>query len=142
MRRILLMCLCLALLGGTAIARERFTVVERAVNEKTIHEAGMDDAFGNLVVFANPVYDAADRARVGRDQGVCIRTVVGQAFECFWTMILKDGEITTEGPNYDHGDSILVVTGGTGRYMGAKGIVKLHAHNAQQTAWEITYELN
>lgn len=141
MQRFLLLCLAIAVISGKALAGERFTVVERAISDKIIHVAGQDDKFGNLVVFADPVYDAANRIQVGRDQGFCVRVVVGKAWECFWSMILKGGVITTEGPNVDHGDSVLAVTGGTGRYAGAKGTIKLHSRDAQDSAWDITYDL-
>jgi len=61
--------------------------------------------------------------------------------ECFWTLLLAGGEITVEGPFYDSGDSTLVVTGGTGKYAGAKGALKLHARDAKATAYDFTYDL-
>ena len=40
----------------------------------------------------------------------------------FWTVFLKAGNITVEGPYYDDGtDTILTITGGMGRYIGADG---------------------
>ena len=56
---------------------------------------------GDLLVFANKVYDAANKTQVGSDQGYCVRTVVGKSWECFWTLILKAGQITVEGPFMD-----------------------------------------
>ena len=41
-------------------------------------------------------------------------------------MLLKEGRITLEGPFYDSGDSLFVITGGTGKYAGAKGQMTLH----------------
>ncbi len=130
-----------SLLAGPAVAAERFVVVERAVSDTTIHVAGQGDRFGNLLVFANPIYDSTNRIRLGRDQGFCIRVVVGQGYECSWTLVLKGGQITSEGPNLDHGDSTMAVTGGTGRYVGARGILKLHPRDAQGSSWDFTYEL-
>ncbi len=130
------------LLAGPAVAAEHFVVVERAISDTTIHVAGHDDRFGNLLVFANPIYDAANRIRVGRDQGFCVRVEVGRGWECFWTLLLKGGQITSEGPNLDHGDTTMAVTGGTGRYEGAKGSVRLHPRDAKGSAWDFTYELD
>ncbi|HYB01035.1 MAG TPA: hypothetical protein VED37_12515 [Ktedonobacteraceae bacterium] len=49
-------------------------------------------------------------------------------WECFWTVILKQGQITVEGPYYDDGtDTTLAITGGTGAYVGAQGQMLLHA---------------
>jgi hypothetical protein len=35
----------------------------------------------------------------------------------------------------------MVVTGGTGKYAGAKGDMKLHARDAKSTAYDFLYEL-
>lgn len=143
MRTLLMMgSIATLLLAGPAVAAERFTVVERAVTDTTIQAGGQGDKLGNLLVFANPVYDAANRIRVGRDQGHCIRVAVGRSWECFWTLILKEGQITCEGPYFDTGDSRLAVTGGTGRYSGAKGTLLLHPRDAKGSSFDFVYELN
>jgi len=36
---------------------------------------------------------------------------------------------------------VMVVTGGTGKYAGAKGAMKLHSRDAKSTAYDFTYEL-
>lgn len=131
-----------ALLASTAMAAERLAVVEHALTDTTVHAGGgQGDRLGDLLVFANPVYDSANRARVGRDQGYCIRVAVARSWECFWTLILQDGQITSEGPYYDHGDSMMAITGGTGRYAGAKGSLKLHARDAKGSSYDFIYEL-
>jgi hypothetical protein len=66
---------------------------------------------------------------------------VGKSWECFWTLILKDGQITVEGPFYDAADSVMVVTGGSGKYAGAKGSMKLHARDAKSTSYDFVYDL-
>ncbi|HEV3020040.1 MAG TPA: allene oxide cyclase family protein [Burkholderiaceae bacterium] len=122
-------------------AVERLTVVERPTDERTINLSGKPDAIGDLLVFANPVFDAANKVQVGTDQGYCVRTVVGKSWECFWTLILKQGLITVEGPFYDTGDSTFVVTGGSGKYFGAKGSMKLHWRDAKGSAYDFVYDL-
>jgi hypothetical protein len=125
-----------------ALAAQRLTFVERPTDEKTINLSGKTDAVGDLLVFANPVFDAANKMQVGKDQGQCVRTVVGKSWECFWTLILKDGLITVEGPFSDDGsDSTFVVTGGTGKYNGAKGSMKLHWRDAKGAAYDFVYDL-
>ena len=130
-----------ALIAATAIAAGRLVVVEHAVTDTTVPVGGQGDKLGNLLVFANPVYDSANRTRVGRDQGYCIRVAVGRSWECFWTLILKEGQITSEGPYYDRGDSMMAITGGTGRYAGARGSLKLHARDAKGSSFDFIYEL-
>jgi hypothetical protein len=73
-------------------------------------------ASGHILSFANEVYDADDKNKIGTDQGICFRTVPGKAWECFWTLSLDKGQLTVEGPFYDSGYSVLAITGGTGEF--------------------------
>jgi hypothetical protein len=41
----------------------------------------------------------------------------------------------------DAGDSSFAVTGGTGKYAGAKGTMKLHPRDAKSTSYDFTYDL-
>jgi len=116
-------------------------VVERAMTDTTIDLGEKGDSLGDLLTFANPVFDAANKVQLGADQGYCVRVMVGKSWECFWTLILKDGQITVEGPFYDEGDSVMIVTGGTGKYVGAKGSLKLHARDAKSTSYDFVYDL-
>jgi allene oxide cyclase len=124
-----------------AAAAERIQVVERALTDTTVDLGAKGDSVGDLLTFANPVYDAANKTKLGSDQGYCVRVVVGKSWECFWTLLLADGEITVEGPFYDTGDSVMVITGGTGKYAGAKGDMKLHSRDAKSTSYDFLYEL-
>ena len=126
-----------------AIAGERLHVIEHVADEITTH-AGVTakaDQRADLLTFANPVFDAANKTKVGTDHGWCVRVVVGKSWECFWTLLLKEGRITVEGPFYDSGDSLLVITGGTGKYAGAKGEMKLHDRGTKPTSYDFVYEL-
>src|ERR1700722_2065919 len=124
-----------------ASAGERLQVVERALTDTTVDLGAKGDSVGDLLTFANPVYDATNKTKLGSDQGYCVRVVVGKSWECFWTLLLAGGQITVEGPFYDSSDSTLAVTGGTGKYAGAKGALKLHARDAKATAYDFTYDL-
>jgi allene oxide cyclase len=124
-----------------ASAGERLQVVERALTDTTVDLGAKGDSVGDLLTFANPIYDAANKTKLGSDQGYCVRVVVGKSWECFWTLLLAEGQITVEGPFFDTGDSVMVVTGGTGKYTGAKGAMKLHSRDAKSTAYDFIYEL-
>lgn len=124
-----------------AFGAEQIKVVERPVGETTVDLGAKGDSVGDMLVFANGIFDAANKTRIGSDQGYCVRTLVGKSWECFWTMTLKAGQITVEGPFLDAGDSLLVVTGGTGKYAGAKGSLKLHPRDATPTGYDFTYDL-
>ncbi|HEU4742281.1 MAG TPA: allene oxide cyclase family protein [Meiothermus sp.] len=133
--------LLVAVLAGLALAKTTFRVVERATTDTVTDLGDKGDSVGDILTFANEVYDPSNTRKVGTDQGYCVRTVVGKAWECFWTLSLQGGQITVEGPFYDAADSVLAVTGGTGKYLGAKGQMKLHARNEKGTEYDFTYEL-
>jgi hypothetical protein len=128
---------------GPAAARagERLQLVERSVNETLIDLGAKGDSAGDLLPFANPVYDAENKTPRGTTQGFCIRIIAGKSWECFWTLTLKDGQITVEGPYSDTGDSILAVTGGSGRFVGAKGQLTLHPRDEKHSTYLFTYDL-
>ena len=64
-------------------------------------------------------------------------------WECFWTVILSDGQITVEGPYNDSGtDTMLAITGGTGRYSEAHGQMRLHARGKPLgSEYDFIYEI-
>ena len=130
-----------ALASLPAFAAEQIVVVERPAGETTVDLGAKGDSVGDLLVFANKVYDAANKTQLGTDNGYCVRTVVAKSWECFWTLTLKAGQITVEGPFMDSGDSLLAVTGGTGKYAGARGSMKLHPRDPTPTAYDFTYDL-
>jgi allene oxide cyclase len=104
------------------------------------------DALGNVLAFHNPVFDAADKHQVGTDNGQCTRTVAtgkNTEWECFWTVVLKQGQITVEGPYYDNGtDTTLAITGGTGAFVEAQGQMLLHATgNPVGSEYDFVYTL-
>jgi len=103
------------------------TVIEHADNDTTTDTGAKGDSVGDLLTFANEIYDENNAEKVGSDTGWCIRTVAGKSWECFWTLTLADGQITVEGPFYDTRDSRLAIIGGTGVYRDAHGTMLLHA---------------
>lgn len=122
-------------------AANRVTVVERAVSDSVVDLAPEGDSAGDLLTFANPVYDRSNSRKVGRDQGSCIRTVVGKAWQCSWTTWLPKGSLVVEGPFYDTRGSTMAITGGTGAYARARGEMHLKAANDQGTAFRFSFVL-
>jgi allene oxide cyclase len=119
-----------------------FTVVERAVTDAVVDLGPAGDSVGDSLAWANQLYNAGNRNVIGSDQGSCVRTVVGAAWECSWTNILARGHITVQGPFYDDGsDSTLAITGGTGAYRDASGQMILHFRNAAGTAFDFEFHL-
>ena len=136
----------LAALGSIALATasqagQTFTVVEHATTDAVADTGDKGDTAGDILTFANEIFDAANSNSVGNDNGWCVRTVPGKAWECFWTASFKDGQITVEGPFLDAGDSVLAITGGTGAYAGARGEMKLHARDAKGSEYDFSYSI-
>lgn len=133
--------------GGAAAAGagephgRTLVVVEHAVHETTVDEGPKGDSRGDQLAFANPVYDARNKTKVGDDLGSCVRTTPGVAYECTWTLRIHGGSLVVTGPFLDSGDSTLAITGGTGKFAGASGSMKLHANNRAGTTYRFTYHL-
>ncbi len=115
-------------------------VVERATTDKPVDNAPAGDSIGDLLAFGNELFDHRNQKKVGTDQGSCVRTVVGQAYECSWTNSLARGQIVVQGPFLDAGDSVLAITGGTGAYRNARGTMDLHVRS--ETEFEFTFHIN
>lgn len=103
------------------------TIIEHATTDTTTDTGAAGDSVGDVLTFANDVFDAANTAKVGTNQGYCIRVVAGTSYECTWTTFLADGQLVVSGPFYDAKDSTLAITGGTGRYRNARGTMDLSA---------------
>ena len=81
------------LLALPVLAGEQIKVVERPVGETTVDLGAKGDSVGDLLVFANGIFDAANKTQIGSDQGFCVRTIVGKSWECMWTLTLKAGDV-------------------------------------------------
>lgn len=141
---------CILILG-TVIAVAAFrlqtdtttmTVVEHADTDAVTDTGAEGDSVGDILTFANPVFDEKNEKSIGTDNGYCFRTEVGKAWECAWTLTLSNGSITVEGPFYDTGDSVLAINGGTGDYSNARGQMTLHWRNEKGTEYDFIYELS
>jgi allene oxide cyclase len=119
-------------------------LIEHAETDTVRHigPANEEDSVGDVLAFANPVFDGANKKQVGSDNGSCVRTAAGKAWECIWTLTLDGGQITVEGPFYDGKDSNLAITGGTDEYKDASGQMTLHARNPEETEYDFTYEID
>lgn len=131
----------LLVLASVASAGGPLTIVERAASDTVTDLGTKGDSVGDVLTFANEVYDENNKTLVGHDNGWCVRTVVGQSWECFWTTLLDKGQITVEGPYYDSKDSVLAITGGTGAYASARGEMKLHARDDKGTEYDFVFNL-
>jgi len=128
--------------GAQPPGPETITVVEHAVTDTVVDVGPKGDSIGDSLAFGNPIYNFANRHRVGHDQGNCIRTDVGHAYECNWTTFLPGGSLTVEGPFYDDlRDAQLAIIGGTGNYDQARGHLTLHPRNATGSALDFVFHV-
>ncbi len=128
--------------GLAAVAEpQEVKMVEHATTDAVTDTGAAGDSAGDILTFANEVFDADDKTKIGTDQGVCFRTLPGKAWECFWTVSLDKGQITVEGPFLDSGDSVLAITGGTGEFAGATGDMALSAIGTDGKAYNFTYRI-
>jgi len=128
--------------GPAAIAEpQELKMVEHATTDAVTDTGAKGDSAGDILTFANEVFDTDDKSKIGTNQGVCFRTLPGKAWECFWTLSLEKGQLTVEGPFYDSGDSVLAITGGTGEFAGALGEMALSARGTDGKAYNFTYRI-
>ena len=118
---------------------DALVVIDHATTETVIDLSEVGDSIGDLLAFGNTVYDAGNDTEVGTNQGSCVRTVPGKAWECMFTIILDEGQLTVAGPLYDAGPSELAITGGTGAYATARGQMRLEA--TSETESRFTFEI-
>jgi allene oxide cyclase len=115
--------------GTTGSGGKVIHVIEHATSDTVTDTGAAGDSAGDILTFANDVYDAGDAHKVGSDQGYCIRTEAGISWECNYTTFLPRGQIVVEGPFYDAADSTFAITGGTGAYRNARGQLALKSRN-------------
>lgn len=117
-------------------------VVEHADNE-TVTDTGMvGDSVGDILTFANPVFDEANATKVGTDQGYCVRVAAGEGWECEWTVFLAEGQISVAGPFFDTKESTLAITGGTGAFKNASGEMALGFRQTPPPKVEFNFTYN
>jgi allene oxide cyclase len=132
----------LVICSPAAMAKDTtLKLVERATTDAVTDLGAKGDSAGDILTFANDIYDKDNANKVGSDNGWCARTVAGKAWECIWTTTLAGGQITVEGPFYDTADSELAITGGTGEYAEASGSLALHARNDKGSEYDFVFKL-
>ncbi len=141
LRAPILLAVAACIAAPIARAAQPIRLVERATNEHVIDLGAQGDSLGDALVFANPLYDASNSKSLGTSNGSCARTVVGQRWQCAWTMTLAAGQLQVAGEYPDDGDADFAITGGTGKYAGARGTLRVHARDAGHTSYDFTVSL-
>ena len=115
-------------------------VIEHAVTDIVIDTGKAGDTPGDLLTFNNPIFDAANKTKIGHDQGDCIRISPKQGtWECRWLVFLAGrGALMVEGAFFDTRDNTLAITGGTMEFRNARGSMKLVARKG---GYDFIYKL-
>jgi allene oxide cyclase len=128
--------------GHSTALTATFTVVERVTTDAITNKGvKKGDSLGDVLTFANAIYNASNTKKVGSDSGFCVRTNVGETYDCLWTTSLPGGQIAVQGPFSDAGDSTFAITGGTGKYSRARGWMNLHARNDKGTELDFVFHV-
>jgi allene oxide cyclase len=114
--------------------------VEHSETDQVVDLGPTGDSYGDLNVFANPVFDETDTNEVGVNSGSCVRIIVNR-WECTWTLILQNGQLTVQGPLNDDAESLLAVIGGTGDFLGASGQLTMTPRPDDPTRTDMLFEL-
>jgi len=97
------------------------TIADARIHKASFIDLGEPgDSVGDILTFDQPLRDKQGK-QIGNNSGICIRTKVGEHFQCQWTLTLNDGSIQVAGREKDEGESDIAIVGGTGQYQGISG---------------------
>ena len=91
-------------------------------------KSARSNMLGDVIVFTNRIADASGKV-IGKNHAVCATTVEARSFPksvitCQGSVVLGDGTMTWQGTFKAGGStSTSTVTGGTGAYANARGVV-------------------
>jgi hypothetical protein len=127
-------------LTGNAAQDQTIRVTAVTTEQKLLDLGGPGFSLGNEIVFSQKLLQGANQ--VGHDGSVCTEvSVARQEAQCIATYSFPGGQITAQalvifGSTAPYDGSI---TGGTGKYEGAKG--ELHVQNVSPTEGILTFHL-
>jgi len=97
------------------------TIADARTHRANVIDLGeQGDSVGDILTFDQPLRDKQGQ-QIGNNSGICIRTNVGEHFQCQWTLTLDNGSIQVAGREMDKGTSSIAIVGGTGQYQGISG---------------------
>lgn len=120
----ILLALC-PLLGACEINRNEPQTITTVADARTRPAVFVDngpagDSPGDMWVFDQPLLNEQGEP-IGNNAGFCIRTMIGEPFQCQWTLTMTQGSIQVAGREAEQGTSLLAIVGGTGEYQDIRG---------------------
>lgn len=123
--------------GGKTI-----TVIEHATTDTPVHVGGgSTDSTGDQLTFHNEVFNKTNTKKVGTDLGNCVLIEPNVSYECAWTTFLPGGQIDVQGPFLTASNTVMSITGGTGKFRNASGQMQLISQ-AGGTEFKFVFQLN
>jgi hypothetical protein len=105
----------------------------RFIDNPPRHGRRRPPSIGDQLILTGVDFDASGRNRLGRSYLSC--TFVGRgAMSCAGTIDLSDGQLTIQGVAHDQKTTVVAVTGGTRRYAGARGTMRVSETGQRETA--------
>lgn len=95
------------------------------------------ESIGDMFVFDQPLLDEQKKV-IGNNSGFCIRTKLGVASQCQWTLMMAAGSIQVAGRETEKGTSAISVVGGTGMFKGIRGEMQ-STNNQNGTFTQVIY---
>jgi hypothetical protein len=132
-----------SVLGAAACSQEDpqtlITIADARIDTARFIDTGeAGDSVGDVLVFDQPLLDEHHN-NIGNNSGTCIRTRVGDSFQCQWTLTFDNGSIQVAGREFDQGASAISIVGGTGKYSGITGDMQSVNNNDGTFTQTLTY---
>lgn len=114
--------------GGQQRDRLTFTLYGEVDDASFVDNAPAGDSAGDVFIFQQAIRREREGRQIGSDRATCTRTTRDeQEYLCSGVFLLPRGQISIQGIEPPPGVTRhpLIVTGGTGRYRGARGVIRV-----------------
>jgi allene oxide cyclase len=114
------------------VRSHRFRLIEHLDLVTFVDDPPAGDSVGDRFTLDDSLFDATNTRQVGRTFSVCTRIGTSPTFsQCVTTVVIGNDSLTAQG-GFDLATttSTLAITGGTGRYIRARGEVTVRSDPA------------
>ncbi len=114
--------------GNQKPQKLNFTLIGKVDRASAVDNGAPGASAGDVLVFSQAIYDASGTREVGRSHATCTRMIDPAGGQlCQGVFLLAKGQITIQGQEPPPGVTThpLIVTGGSGRYRGVRGEIKV-----------------
>ncbi len=98
------------------------------------------ESLGDQYIFDQPLLDSQGNI-IGNNSGFCLRTKLQHSMQCQWTLSLTDGTIQVAGREFDQGESLIPIVGGTSKYQGISGLMHTFKNDDGRFTQTLHYRL-